>query len=131
MPGARGEAGFPAAGQDPVNHVFGALTAEGPTHRLIEAPAGAAGPFVLFLRGVGDGPFAVEVEGSHLGVPTYHHRLAGTIRSGEVLATRIEQRLAGDGPHDPRSARAEDARLTPLRPVSPAFPLALPSAVRP
>jgi hypothetical protein len=115
MPGGRGDAGF-AAGGDQVNHVFGALTAQGAAHRLIEVPGGAPGPYTLLLRGLGAGPFTVEVEGSHLGVVTYRHRLSGTIGPGEVLATRIEQRLASEGAHDPRTARAEDARIAPLRP---------------
>jgi hypothetical protein len=129
MPGGRGDAGF-GPESAPVNQVFGALTAEGASHRTVEVPGGAPGPYALVLHGIEDGPFTVEIVGLHLGVKTYRHRLSGTIRDGEVLATRIEQGLAEEGAEDPRRSRAVNAHVAPLRPVSSRQPFALPAAVR-
>jgi hypothetical protein len=113
MPGGRGVAGF-ASGDTVVNQVFGSLSAEGASGRLVEVPAGTRGPYTLRLHALADGPFAVEVTGAHLGELTYRRALRGIARAGQVLEARIEQRLTGLGPQDPRTARAWDAKVTLL-----------------
>jgi hypothetical protein len=107
-------AGFVEPGVE-VNQVFGSLTAvRAGAGRVVEVPAGQAGPFALFLVAVGDGPFTVTVVGRHRGAVTYRHERTDTARRGQGLRAEIIQMMSGGV--DPRTARASSAGMSALRP---------------
>lgn len=116
MPDGQRLAGFVAPDTE-VNQVFGSLTAvrpgaEGQTvGRLVEVPAGQAGPYRLVLTGVADGPYQVTIIGRHRGVPTWRHVEAGTIKAGEQAVFSIQQRVDVD---DPLKARALRGAVVPV-----------------
>lgn len=119
MPDGSRLAGFVAPGIE-VNQVFGSLTAARAGHaHTVEVPAGLSGAFVLILAAVGDGPFTVTVTGRHQGAVTYRHEQTGTAQRGRQLRAEIIQMLTGPtlgGGADPRTARAESAGMSTLRP---------------
>jgi hypothetical protein len=106
-------AGFVQPGID-VNQVFGSLTAGPAGSRSVEVPAGVAGPFVLVLVAVGDGPFTVTVTGRHRGAETYRQEQSGQAHRGQGLRAEIIQAMSGGA--DPRTARADRAGMSTLRP---------------
>ena len=112
MPDGQRVAGFVAPGIE-VNQVFGSLTAGGPGARTVEVPAGLAGPFVVVLTAVADGPFTVTAIGRHAGAVTYRHERAGSTHRGEALRAEITQVMAEES--DPRTARAASAGMSALR----------------
>ena len=113
MPDGRRVAGFVEPGID-VNQVFGSLTAGMAGSRTVEVPAGVYGPYVLILVAVGDGPFTVTVTGRYRGTETYRQEQAGQAHRGQGLRAEIIQTMSG-GP-DPRTARADRAGMSTLRP---------------
>ena len=113
MPDGRRVAGFVEPGID-VNQVFGSLTAGTAGSRSVEVPAGLSGPYVLVLVALGDGPFTVTVTGRHRGTETYRQEQSGQARRGQGLRAEIIQTMSS-GP-DPRSARADRAGMSTLRP---------------
>jgi hypothetical protein len=118
MPDRTRLAGFVPPGIE-INQVFGSLTgAPAGGARTVEVPAGVAGPFVLTLAAVGDGPFTVTVVGRHQGAVTYRYERTGTAHHGQGLRAEVIQIMdapAGGAP-DPRTARAGSAGMTELRP---------------
>jgi hypothetical protein len=116
MPDGQRLAGFVAPDTE-VNQVFGSLTAvrsgaEGLTvGRLVDVPAGQAGPYRLVLTGIADGPYQVTIIGRHRGVPTWRHVEAGTIKAGEQAVFSIQQRVDVD---DPLRARALRGAVVPV-----------------
>ena len=113
MPDGRRVAGFVEPGID-VNQVFGSLTAGTAGSRTVEVPAGVYGPYVLIVVAVGDGPFTVTVTGRYRGTETYRQEQAGQAHRGQGLRAEIIQTMSG-GP-DPRTARADRAGMSTLRP---------------
>ena len=113
MPDGRRVAGFVEPGIE-VNQVFGSLTAATAGARTVEVPAGVSGPYVLMLVGVGDGPFTVTVTGRHRGQETYRHQQGGEAHRGQGLRAEIIQTMSGG--RDPRTARADRAGMSTLRP---------------
>ena len=113
MPDGRRVAGFVQPGID-VNQVFGSLTAGPAGSRAVEVPAGVTGPYVLVLVAVGDGPFTVTVTGRHRGAETYRQEQAGEAHRGQGLRAEIIQTMSGGS--DPRTARADRAGMSTLRP---------------
>jgi hypothetical protein len=113
MPDGRRVAGFVQPGID-VNQVFGSLTAGPAGARTVEVPAGMAGPFMLVLIAVGDGPFTVTVTGRHRGAETYRQEQTGQAHRGQGLRAEIIQTMSGGS--DPRTARADRAGMSTLRP---------------
>jgi FecR protein len=87
-----------------VNQVFGSLTA---SHRgaprVVEVPAGAAGPYRVVLTGVENGPYAVTVVGRYQGGTVYRWERRGDIRVGERQGLEVTQGMSNDP--DPRTAR--------------------------
>jgi hypothetical protein len=118
MPDGTRLAGFVAPGVE-INQVFGSLTttAAGGA-RTVEVPAGVAGPFVVTLAAVGDGPFTMTVVGRHQGAVTYRYERAGTAHHGQGLRAEVIQIMdaPAGSPLDPRTARAGSAGMTELRP---------------
>ena len=118
MPDGTRLAGFVPPGVE-VNQVFGSLTAAAAGGaRSVEVPAGVAGPFVVTLAAVGDGPFTMTVVGRHQGAVTYRYERAGTAHHGQGLRAEVIQILdaPAGGALDPRTARAGSAGMTELRP---------------
>jgi hypothetical protein len=113
MPDGQRVAGFVEPGID-VNQVFGSLTAGPAGSRTVEVPAGMSGPFVVVLVAVGDGPFTVTVTGRHRGTETYRQEQSGQAHRGQGLRAEVIQTMSG-GP-DPRTARADRAGMSALRP---------------
>jgi hypothetical protein len=113
MPDGQRVAGFVEPGID-VNQVFGSLTAGTAGSRSVEVPAGLSGPYVLVLVALGNGPFTVTVTGRHRGTETYRQEQSGQAHRGQGLRAEIIQTMSG-GP-DPRSARADRAGMSTLRP---------------
>ena len=113
MPDGRRVAGFVEPGID-VNQVFGSLTAGPPGSRTVEVPAGVSGPYVLMLVPVGDGPFTVTVTGRHRGTETYRQAQSGHAHRGQGLRAEVIQTMSGG--RDPRTARADRAGMSTLRP---------------
>ena len=113
MPDGRRVAGFVEPGIE-VNQVFGSLTRAAAGTRAVEVPAGVSGPYVLLLVGVGEGPFTVTVTGRHRGTETYRLEQSGEAHRGQGLRAEIIQTMS-DG-RDPRTARADRAGMSTLRP---------------
>ena len=128
MPDLTRLAGFVPPGIE-INQVFGSLTtAAASGARTVDVPAGVAGPFVVTLAAVGDGPFTLTVVGRHQGTVTYRYERTGTAHHGQGLRAEVIQIMdapAGGAP-DPRTARAGSAGMTELRPeVTPPVPVPL------
>ena len=113
MPDGRRVAGFVEPGIE-VNQVFGSLTGGAAGPRAVEVPAGVSGPYVLLLVAVGDGPFTVTVTGRHRGTETYRLEQTGEAHRGQGLRAEIIQTMSGG--RDPRTARADRAGMSTLRP---------------
>jgi hypothetical protein len=115
-------AGFVAPGIE-VNQVLGSLTGLGGSgERIIDVPAGAAGPYALALEGLRDGPFTVEVVGFFKGNEVYRHNLSGTIRKGARLSAEILQTMDPASGDEPKTAKVTSATVSPLRPLEGALP---------
>jgi hypothetical protein len=128
MPDGTRLAGFVPPGVE-INQVFGSLTATAAGGaRSVDVPAGVAGPFVVTLAAVGDGPFTLTVVGRHQGAVTYRYERAGAAHHGQGLRAEVIQIMdaPAGGTLDPRTARAGSAGMTELRPdVTRAVPVPL------
>ena len=128
MPDRTRLAGFVPPGVE-INQVFGSLTvAAAGGARTVEVPAGVAGPFVVTLAAVGDGPFTMTVVGRHQGAVTYRYERSGTAHHGQGLRAEVIQIMdaPAGGALDPRTARAGSAGMTELRAdVTPPVPVPL------
>lgn len=122
MPDRARVMGFVSPGIE-VNQVFGsdsALTEDG--GRVLDVPAGHAGPFTLVFEGRQDGPFDVRIVGLFQGGEVYRQQLSGTITMGERLSTEITQEIDPSTGGDPSTAKALSGRVAPLRPLSGPLP---------
>jgi hypothetical protein len=87
-----------------VNQVFGSLTTAASTAaRLVEVPAGAAGPYRVELTGIQSGPYTVTIVGRYQGATVYRWERSGDIRAGDRLGLEVTQGMMEAG--DPRTAR--------------------------
>jgi hypothetical protein len=116
MPDGTRVAGFVDPGIE-ANQVFGSLTATRDGARVVQVPAGAAGPYVLVLTAVAEGPYTVKVLGGHQGATVYTQEWTGQARRGERLAAEIRQDIAA-GALAPNTARITGARFVPPRPIA-------------
>lgn len=115
-------AGFVAPGVE-INQVLSSFTgvaADG-TH-TVEIPAGVAGPFLLAVEGVREGPFKIIVTGLFKGEQVYQQELSGTIRKGERLTAEIAQQMDPAAGDDPKTARVHSGRVAPLQSLSGPLP---------
>jgi hypothetical protein len=100
-----------------VNQVFGSLTsAPQGAPRLVEVPAGAAGPYLVALMGLRDGAYTLAIVGRHEGTPVYRWDRGGDIKAGERLGLEITQGMAADP--DPRTARVVIGVVRQLGPLA-------------
>ena len=113
MPDGVRAAGF-AVPDIEVNQVFGSFTGVRDGRRVIEVPAGLAGPFRLVLVAVGDGPYAVTVTGRARERVVYWNERRGRVRVGDRLGGEIVQRFGEFERPDPRTARVTDGWLGSL-----------------
>jgi hypothetical protein len=117
MPDGVRLAGFVAPGIE-VNQVFGSLTARRPDGTwAVEVPGGFSGPYLVFLSGIADGPFAVAVVGRHRGRAVFERRWAGRIGRGERLVGGVNQDFNVLQAVPASEAEALAGSLSPLRPA--------------
>jgi hypothetical protein len=116
MPDGVRAAGFVAPGVE-VNQVFGSFTGMRDGRRVIEVPAGLAGPYRLLLVATGDGDYTVSVVGRFKGTPVYWDDRRGRLREGEQRGGDIVQRFGEFERPEPRTARVVDGWLGRLKPA--------------
>jgi hypothetical protein len=122
MPDGVRLAGFVPPGIE-VNQVFGSLTAQRPDGtRSVEVPGGLAGPYLVSLSGIADGPFTVTVLGHHRGRDVYERRWTGTIRTGERLVGGLVQEFNVVQTAGAPEAEVLGGSLSPLRPARDPLP---------
>ena len=121
MPDGVRAAGFVAPGVE-VNQVFGSFTGMRHGRRVIEVPAGLAGPYRLVLAATGDGDYRVSVVGRFKGNAVYWDDRRGRLREGEQRGGDIVQRFGEFERPDPRAARVVEGWLERLKPVPAGIP---------
>jgi FecR protein len=110
MPDGVRAAGFVPPGIE-VNQVFGSFTGVRDGRRVIQVPAGLAGPFRLVLVATGDGTYSVAVVGRAGDRAVYWGERRGRTRAGERRGGEIVQRFGEFERPDPRTARVVDGWL--------------------
>ena len=121
MPDGVRAAGFVAPGVE-VNQVFGSFTGTRDSRRVVEVPAGLAGPYRLLLVAIGDGDYTVSVVGRFKGSPVYWEDRRGRLREGEQRGADIVQRFGEFERAEPRTARVMDGWLGRLKSVPDGVP---------
>lgn len=106
-----------------VNQVFGSFTGlTEQSKRVVEVPAGVAGPFTLIVEGQTSGPFEVTLAGLYKGTEVSQQQLSGTIKKGERLMCTITQQLDEATAGDPKTAKVLSLTATPFQPMSGPLP---------
>jgi hypothetical protein len=113
MPDGVRAAGFVPPGIE-VNQVFGSFTGVRDGRRVVQVPAGLAGPFRLVLAATGDGAYSVTVVGRAGDRAVYWGERRGRVRAGERRGGEIVQRFGEFERPDPRTARVVDGWLGPF-----------------
>ena len=106
-----------------VNQVFGSFT--GVTDRggrVVEVPAGVAGPFTLILEGQTIGPFEITIAGLYKNSPLSQQQFSGTIKKGERIVSTITQQLDEATAGDPKTAKVLSLTATPFQPMDGPLP---------
>jgi hypothetical protein len=136
MPDGVRAAGFVPPGIE-VNQVFGSFTGVRDGRRVVQVPAGLAGPFRLVLAATGDGAYSVTVVGRAGDRAVYWGERRGRVRAGERRGGEIVQRFGEFERPDPRTARVVDGwlgafaeRLGAVPPTVVLSPLELSSTVQ-
>jgi hypothetical protein len=136
MPDGVRAAGFVPPGIE-VNQVFGSFTGVRDGRRVVQVPAGLAGPFRLVLAATGDGEYSVTVVGRAGDRAVYWGERRGRARAGDRRGGEIVQRFGEFERPDPRTARVIDGwlgpfseRLSAVPPTVVLSPLEISSTVR-
>jgi len=110
MPDGTRAAGFMPDGAE-VNQVFGSFSGVRDGRRVIQVPAGLAGPYRLVLVATGDGPCSVTVTGRAGDRLVYWDERRVRAKAGDRRGAEIVQRFGELERPDPRVARIVDGWL--------------------
>jgi hypothetical protein len=113
MPDQQRAAGFVSPGVE-VNQVFGSFTGIIAGMRVVEVPAGEAGPFTLVLAGTESDPYLVRVTAQVDGQPVSSENISGYLARGSQQSMQITLVFQADSAGNPATAVVDHAEAGPL-----------------